>query len=374
MSRSSDALRMGKGLSRRDFLKLCIMATATMGLPLSAAEKVMAAVEDKKRPRVVWLHFQECTGCSEALLRSTNPNLAALILDLISLDYHETLMAAAGHQAEAVLQETIEKHAGNFICVVEGSVPTKDNGIYCKIAGKKAIDILNEVVPKSKAVIAVGNCASFGGVQSAPPNPTGAKGVMDLIDTKKTPLINVPGCPPNPYNFLSTVLYVLTFKKIPKLDKFHRPTFAFGRTIHEHCERRPHFDAGRFAEKFGDEGHRQGWCLYKLGCKGPITGANCCTTRFNDVDVWPIGIGHPCEGCTEKGVAFFMGVRERVEDIHEVTPPSTYAPAVTERGKMSTTGVAAVSAALGAALGAGAVAAAKLPDKEASHEEAGKEA
>ncbi len=331
-----------------------------MGLPVSFVEKVAAAVKSKNRPPVIWLHFQECTGCSEALLRATNPDLATLILDLISLDYHETLMAAAGNQAEEALKKAMEENKGRYICVVEGSIPTRDNGIYCKIAGKKAIDILQEVAHQAAAIIAIGNCASFGGVQSAPPNPTGAKGVMDLIKDK--PIVNIPGCPPNPYNFLATVLHVLTFKKIPALDKYKRPKFAYGRTIHEHCERRPHFDAGRFAEQFGDEGHRQGWCLYKLGCKGPVTFANCCTNRFNDIDVWPIGTGAPCAGCTEKGVAFFMALREKV-DVHEVTPPSTYAPISTKKGKVTTGGIAAVSAAAGAAVGAAAVAAAKLPDK-----------
>ncbi len=354
-----DALLRERTLSRRDFLKLCLIATATMGLPASMVDKVMAAVKDKKRPPVIWLHFQECTGCSEALLRSTDPDLATLILDLISLDYHETLMAAAGHQAEAALEDAMKRYAGKYICVVEGSIPTKDGGVYCKIAGKKAVDILREVTSKASAVIAVGNCASFGGVQSAPPNPTGARGVMDLVKDK--PVINVPGCPPNSYNFLATVLYVLTFKKLPRLDRYNRPLFAYGRTIHEHCERRPHFDAGRFAEQFGDEGHRKGWCLYKLGCKGPITYANCCTTRFNDMDVWPIGCGAPCAGCTEKGVGFFMPLREKVE-IHEKVPPEQYAPINVKGGKVSPGGVAAVSAAVGAALGAAAVAAYKLPD------------
>ncbi len=358
-----------QGLSRRDFLKLCVIATATMGLPASMVEKVAAAVQDKKRPPVIWLHFQECTGCTEALLRSSNPDLATLILDLISIDYHETLMAAAGHQAESALEEAIKKHAGKFICVVEGSIPTKDGGVYCKIAGKKAVDIMQEVGSKAAAIIAIGNCASFGGVQSAPPNPTGASGVMDVLKGK--PIINVPGCPPNPYNFLATVLYVLTFKKLPKLDKYNRPLFAYGRTIHEHCERRPHFDAGRFAEQFGDEGHRKGWCLYKLGCKGPVTYANCCTTRFNDMDVWPIGCGAPCAGCTEKGVAFFMPLREKV-DIHQMTPPEQYAPIKHKGGKVTAPGVAAASAAVGAALGAAAVAAYKLPDKSEVEDEGGK--
>ena len=346
-------------VSRRGFLRACAIATATMGLPMEMIPKVAEAAQDPQRPRVVWLHFQECTGCSESLLRASHPDLASLILDLISLDYHETLMAAAGKQAEENLEKAVEK--GNYILVVEGAIPTKNGGIYCKIGGKTAIDILTRAAEKAIAIIAIGTCASFGGVQSADPNPTGATGVTTIIKDK--PIINVPGCPPNPHNFLATVLYILTFKKLPPTDKFKRPLFAYGRTIHEHCPRRPHFDAGRFAEKFGDEGHKKGWCLFKLGCKGPVTYANCSVAKFNDVGAWPIGIGHPCVGCTEKGVAFFMPIEEKV-DVHKVTPPDTYAPIAVKRGKVSVPGIALASATLGAVIGGAAVAAAKLPDKE----------
>ena len=348
-----------KELSRRDFLKLCTIATALMGLPAEATAKVVSAVKDPKRPSVVWLHYQECTGCSESLLRASHPDVATLILDLISLDYHETLSAAAGKQAEENLKEAVKR--GNYVLVVEGSIPTKDGGIYCKIGGRTALEILRETAEKAIAIIAIGTCASFGGVQSSDPNPTGAKGVSDILKGKA--VVNVPGCPPNPYNFLSTVLYLLTFKKLPPLDKFHRPMFAYGRTIHEHCPRRPHFDAGRFAESFGDEGHKKGYCLFKLGCKGPITYANCPVARFNDVGAWPVGIGHPCVGCTEKGVAFFMPIEERV-DVHKVTPPDTYAPVGVKQGKAPTAGIALASAVMGALVGGALTAGSKLPDRE----------
>ena len=347
-----------KTVSRRGFLRACAIATAVMGLPMNMLPKVAEAARSPERPRVVWLHFQECTGCSESLLRASHPDVASLILDLISLDYHETLMAAAGKQAEENLEKAIER--GNYILVVEGSTPVKDGGIYCKIGGKTALEILKKASEKAIAIIAIGTCASYGGVQSSDPNPTGASPVMDIIKDK--PIINVPGCPPNPYNFLSTVLYVMTFKKLPPTDKLHRPLFAYGRTIHDHCERRPHFDAGRFVREFGDEGHKQGWCMFKMGCKGPITYANCSILKFNDVGAWPIGIGFPCYGCTEKKVAFFMPRAKRV-DVHKVTPPDTYAPVSVKHGKAPVTGVALASATLGAIVGGAAVAAAKLPDK-----------
>jgi hydrogenase small subunit/[NiFe] hydrogenase small subunit len=206
-------------------------------------------------------------------------------------------MAAAGHQAEEILQETITKHKGEFICIVDGAIPIKDQGIYCKIGGRTAMEILADVAPKAAAVISIGTCASFGGIQAAKPNPTGAVGVDELVSG--TPVINIPGCPPNPISLLGTILHFLTFKRFPALDQLKRPKFAYGRRNHDHCERRPHFDEGRFVEQFGDASHKEGYCLYKVGCKGPETFANCPSARFNDVGVWPVSVGHGCIGCTE---------------------------------------------------------------------------
>ena len=299
MSRNLCRAPLEPRLSRRGFLKACAVATAALGLSDDLLPKVVDAASSPLRPPVVWLHFQECTGCTEALLRASHPDIARLILDVISLDYHETIMAAAGHQAETVLQDTIEQYKGRFVCVVEGAVPTKDGGVYCKIGGRTALEIIGEVAPRSAAVIAIGACASFGGIQAASPNPTGAAGVSELIKDK--PVINIPGCPPNPVSFLGSVLHYFTFKRLPPTDVLGRPLFAYGRKIHDHCERRAHFDEGRFVERFGDEGHRKGYCLYKVGCKGPETFSNCPAIRFNDVGVWPVGVGHGCIGCTEPG-------------------------------------------------------------------------
>jgi len=297
MSRFLHGIDLDPKLSRRSFLKGCAIVAAALGLSDEMVPKLVDAATSPKRPPVVWLHFQECTGCTESLLRASHPDVARLILDLISLDYHETLMAGAGKQVEEVLDETIKKYNGKFLCVVEGGIPTKDGGVYCQIGGRTGLEIIKDVAPKSAAIIAIGTCASFGGVQAAKPNPTGAVGVRDLIHDK--PIINVPGCPPNPVSFLGTVLHYLTFKRFPRTDQLGRPLFAYGRRIHDHCERRPHFDEGRFVEQFGDEAHRKGYCLYKVGCKGPETFSNCPAVRFNDVDVWPVSVGHGCIGCTE---------------------------------------------------------------------------
>ncbi|MCF6290149.1 MAG: hydrogenase small subunit [Desulfobacterales bacterium] len=354
-SRESDNSLGFGGVSRRDFLKVCTAAAVYMGLPASFGPRIAeAATSAARRPSVIWLSGQECTGCIETLLRATHPTLESLILNLISLDYSETLNAGAGHQAEEYRAKMIEENKGKFILVVEGSIPVKDGGVYCKIAGRPVLQILEETAPKAAAVIAIGSCSSWGGVVSTPPNPTGATPAHKILAGTGIPVINIPGCPPSPYNFLSTVLYFLTFKKLPQLDDKLRPKFAYGRLIHENCERRPHFDAGRFAEQFGDDGHRQGWCLYKLGCKGPETYNNCPSLQFNDMGAgtWPVGTGHPCFGCSEKGVGFVTPIYSPAEVLN-VTPPVQFAPAEPEQGKGASTLAAAV---IGAAVGAGTVA------------------
>ncbi len=347
-------------MSRREFLQFCAALSATLGLPQGADAAVAEAVATKKRPSVIWLHFQECTGCTESMLRAEHPTLEKLILDVISLDYHETLFAAAGHQIEAAREAAMKENAGKYVLVIEGAIPTKDNGIYCKIGGKTAIELTKECAKDAAAVIAIGSCASWGGMPSTDPNPTGAVGANKIITDK--PVVTIPGCPPNPYNFLSTVVHFLTFGKLPEIDALGRPKFAYSRLIHENCERRAHFDAGRFAMEFGDDGHRKGYCLYKLGCKGPETYANCPTILFGDAGsgTWPVGCGHPCIGCTEQGVGFQKPIHMTAK-LKNVEPPLQYPRIIEEKGTGATLGAAAVLAAVaGAAAGAGAMVAKNL--------------
>ena len=353
------ALEKRLGISRRSFLQMMAAMAATMGLPKGAEAAMAKAVATKKRPSVIWLHFQECTGCTESLLRAEHPTLEKLILDIISLDYHETLFAAAGHQAEAARRSAMKANKGKYILVVEGAIPTRDNGIYCKVGGQTAIEMLKECAADAAAVVAIGSCASWGGMPSTPPNPTGAKSAGEVLG-KVIP--NIPGCPPNPYNFLSTVVHFLTFGKLPDVDDTGRPRFAYSRLIHENCERRAHFDAGRFALEFGDEGHRRGYCLYKLGCKGPETHANCPAILFGDVGnaSWPVGTGHPCIGCTEKGIAFAKPIHALAE-LKSVRPPAGFPGIIEDQGKGPSTGALILAAAVaGAAAGAGAMMAKNL--------------
>ncbi|HSE62347.1 MAG TPA: hydrogenase small subunit [Thermoanaerobaculia bacterium] len=350
-------------VDRRDFIRVCTLALAAVGIPFSAAAEIAQAVVKKKlKPSVIWLHFQECTGCTESLLRTSHPAVSELILDLVSLDYCETLLAAAGHQAEAVLKTAMTENKGKYVCVIEGAIPTKDDGIYCMIGGRTALEIVNDVAKDAGAIVAIGSCASWGGIPSADPNPTGATGAPMVLKGKT--VVTIPGCPANPYNLLGTVLQYATFGTLPELDDKGRPKFAYGRTIHEHCPRRAHFDAGRFAEKFGDEGHRLGYCLYKLGCKGPSTYANCSTLHFGEVvDAWPIGLGHPCFGCTEQKLAFRVALHDTV-DIERPTGPDTYPPIQARQGRVSpvATGIAGLVG--GALVTAGVMASRKLDRSE----------
>ena len=355
------------GYSRRDFIQLCttLVATAPMGLALTektTPAQMAKSIAKAKKPSVVWLHFQDCTGCSETLLRTSKPDVADLIINLISLDYHETLMVACGQQAEDALKSAVSDNAGKFVLVVEGSIPTKDQGIYMKLNGRPALEVLKEVGSKAAAIIAMGSCASWGGVPSADPNPTGATGVDSIITDK--PIINLPGCPPNPYTLLGVVLEFAVMGKLPGCDELKRPKFAYDRLIHDHCPRRAHFDAGRFAENYGSAGHREGYCLFKLGCKGPVTHAGCSTRHFNEmVDAWPIGIGAPCFGCTEKSTGFRVPLFQRV-DVHTATPPDTYAPISGSMGKFGAAAAGLVGLAAGAIGGATWAASQRLASSE----------
>ena len=286
-----------KGVSRRDFMKYCTFLTATMGLSSSFVPKVAEVfAAPAQRPPVIWLHFGECTGCSESVLRSQYPYVDDLVLEILSVEYHETIMAAAGQQAEDQLHSAMKKHSGKFICVVEGAIATKYNGGYGKIAGRSFLEIGKEVCSQAAAVISIGGCACFGNIPAAAPNPGGYMGVGEALGIKT---VNIAGCPPNPVNFVGTVVNYLLLGKLPALDDLGRPMFAYGKTIHDQCPRRSHFENDEFVEEFGSEEAMAGYCLYKVGCRGPETYNNCPIAKFNDGTSWPIEAGAPCIGCSE---------------------------------------------------------------------------
>lgn len=287
-----------KGYSRREFVRFCSFAAMMAGIETAALSSVVQAFESKPRPPVVWLHFQECTCCSESFIRSSHPIVADVLLDSLSLDYTETLQAAAGHQAEKCLQDTIKNAAGKYILLVEGSVPMNDGGVYCTIAGRTAEDILQEAARDAAAVIAWGSCASNGCIQAANPNPTGATPVHKLIGK---PVVNVPGCPPIADVMTGVVTHLLVFGSLPELDSLGRPKEFYSRRVHDTCYRRPNYDAGLFVESWDDENARKGYCLYKMGCRGPVTYNACSVTKWNGGVSYPIQSGHGCIGCSEAG-------------------------------------------------------------------------
>ncbi len=287
-----------KGYNRRDFLQFVSMMTAFIGLENSAIGQVAKALETKPRVPVIWLHFQECTCCSESFIRSSHPIVADILLDKISLDYTETLMAASGFQAEEAMHNTMKKYKGEYILCVEGSVPMGADGVYCMIGGKTSLQILEEAAEGAKAIIAWGSCASNGCVQSAKPNPTGATPIHKLIKGK--PVIKVPGCPPIGEVMAGVIVHLVTFDRIPELDRLGRPKAFYSKRVHDTCYRRPYYDAGLYVESFDDENAKKGYCLYKVGCKGPSTYNACGVTKWNNGTSFPIQSGHPCIGCSEE--------------------------------------------------------------------------
>lgn len=288
-----------QGISRRSFLKFCSLAAASMGLGPAFAPKIAEAMETKPRIPVVWVHGLECTCCSESFIRSAHPLAKDVILSMISLDYDPVIMAAAGDQAEAALHDTIEKYKGNYILAVEGNPPLNEDGMFCIVGGKPFVEQLRMAAKDAMAVISWGSCASWGCVQAAAPNPTQATPVHKVITDK--PIIKVPGCPPIAEVMTGIVTYVLTFGTLPEMDRQGRPKMFYSQRIHDKCYRRPHFDAGQFVEAWDDEAARKGYCLYKMGCKGPTTYNACSTTRWNEGVSFPIQSGHGCIGCSEDG-------------------------------------------------------------------------
>lgn len=267
-----------KGVSRRDFLKFCGLVTAALGLDATLIPKVARALTGP-RPPIVWLHFAECTGCTESFLRSSNPFVADMLLGTLSVEYHETIMAASGEAATARLKNALTQYAGQFICICEGAIPTAENGIYGMIGNKTMLQIAKDVCPKAKAVISLGTCASFGGMPGAVGNLTGATGVHAALGG--FPTINISGCPPNPVNLVATIVNYLLANTFPALDSLGRPLFAYGATNHKACPRRDHDN-----------------CLRGFGCRGPETYHNCPTVKYNDAKSWPVQADAPCYGCS----------------------------------------------------------------------------
>jgi len=288
------------GISRRDFLKYCGSLAAMLGLSELYIPQIAAALEEAaQRPPVVYLSMSLCTGCTSQMANSFNPSVPELVLDILSFDYWDTVMAPAGKEAEKSLRDSITQNKGKYIACVEGSIPTGEDGNYLTIGGRTGAEIVKEVCTDAAAIIAIGSCGSFGGIPAAAPNPTKAKGVMEFLPELKDKVVNISTCPANYMWVVGTIVNYLLLGKLPELDDLNRPKPFFGELIHNNCERRGHFEAGEFVEEFGSEEEAKGYCLYKMGCKGPETHAACPVTRWNNKINWCVHAGAPCMGCAE---------------------------------------------------------------------------
>ena len=303
------AMLEARGVSRRSFMKMCGAVAVAAGLSELAAprvaqaleESVIGATEGNLYP-VIWIEGASCTGCTEAFAQIDEPDPATVVLEMISLNYSETLSAAAGWSMEEAKEQTIE--AGNYLLVYEGAVLEGWNGQALRVADKPGIDHLIEAAENANAVIALGSCAVNGGWMGAHPNPAGAIGVQKCLEDAgiSTPVINVPGCPANPEWLVALLVDVVLLQLSPAdipLTRENKPELIFGQTIHDNCQRRGHFENGEFVYQFGSEEEKKGYCLYPVGCRGPQTYANCGIVRYNHRRSWCVESGAPCIGCCE---------------------------------------------------------------------------
>ncbi|MFZ5639911.1 MAG: hydrogenase small subunit [Bacillota bacterium] len=337
-----------KDLTRRKFLKYSGSIAALLGLSDMYVPKVANALEklvSGKQP-VIWLHGAECTGCTVSFANSNYPDVSELVLNTLSVQYHETLMAASGYTAEEALKDAVKKFKGKYIMVVEGAIPTRENGIHCQIGGKTFLSMVKEVSEEAAYKVAMGTCAAFGGIPAAGDNPTGSKGLKDVIGGT---VVNIPGCPPHPDWLVGTVVNILLFGKVPELDKYGRPKMFYGKLIHENCPRRGGYEQGRFIKKFGEELPDIEGCLGAKGCRGPIASADCPHRLWNSGVNFCIAAGAPCAGCVEPSFPKFP-LYEPIDEVAKFLKAEE-AEKKTSEGNV---GVTVASTVAGAAAAAGA--------------------
>ena len=274
----------------------------------------------------VWIAGGTCGGCSVSVLNAVAPSIKNVLIDElvpgrhISLKFHTNISAGSGDPVIKVIENVGEKNENEFLLIVEGAVSTAEEGIFCSVGEKNHRPVafrqwVVDLGKKAMAVIALGTCSAFGGIPGGRPNPSGVRAVMDIFKEEKikTPLINIPGCPPHPDWFIGTVakILIMGLPKAEELDDWLRPKEFYGTLIHENCPRRPYFDEGKFAKKFGDPG-----CLYELGCKGPITYADCPLRQWNNGVNWCIRAGMGCQGCTQPEFPDLLGsFYEKLTDV-----------------------------------------------------------
>lgn len=322
------------GVTRREFLKVGASGLTVLGVSLYRLPARADPVKANKVAEVpvIWMATGSCTGCSVSLLNTDSPTIQELLVSEVlpgkhvSLGFHATVMAGAGEPAMHAITDVVAKHKGGYVLVVDGATAQAEDGLYCSIGEKDGKPItgyehVRDLGRDALAVLAVGTCSSFGGIPAAAPNPTGAMSVKQIFEREKisTPLVHIPGCPPHPDWIVGPIATVLLGGlEGLKLDDLGRPKPFYAPLIHDNCPYRGQFDEGRLAEHFGEHG-----CLARLGCKGPMTRADCSTRQWNGGTNWCIGNGHPCIGCTEPQFPFATSMFEPVKPA-DMAFPGTY--------------------------------------------------
>ncbi len=282
-------------LTRRSFLELGARLGALMGLGVSGRPLLAEALQEMAAggAPVLWLQGQSCSGCSISLLNGESPGPAALLTEYIHLLFHQTLSTATGSVAVGAVNQAIAR--GGYLLCVEGAVPA---GMpeACRFGEETFGAQLLRAAAAAKAVVAAGTCASFGGIPAAEGNPTGAVSVPEYLAKAgiKTPTVVIPGCPAHPDWLVGTLAHVVKFG-LPALDGLGRPTAFFSRSVHDQCPRFADYERERFASALGQPG-----CMFKLGCQGPITRADCTLRQWNGGANFCIRSGAPCIGCAGK--------------------------------------------------------------------------
>ena len=301
-------------LSRRDFVKLCTGTVAGFGVSQMfhpAIHEAFAQTLSGERPPVFWVQGQGCTGCSVTLLNSVHPSIADVLLKIISLEFHPTVMAAEGEGAYEHMMSVAEKFKGKYIFAVEGAVPVAYDGKCCVVAEADHHEVTMTEVTKvlaanAAAVLAVGTCAADGGIPAGKGNEPGARGVSAFLKKEgiPAPVINIPGCPPQPDWIVGTIALALQKIKekgleaglaevVSLLDSEGRPLPFYGRNVHENCPYLGKYDEGKFSATFTEKDG----CRYDLGCKGPGAYCDSFERKWNGVN-WCVA-NAICIGCTE---------------------------------------------------------------------------
>lgn len=282
-------------LTRREFLKLCAQAASGIALAdllLPELARAFPLRPGQKKSPIIWLECDTCAGDILSLANAASPGLEQVLFELIDLEFDALLTGAQGQAAMDNIGRVAAERRGEFILVIEGTLPRDEFAIVGTRAGKplSARQAARKLAGAARYTIAAGTCATFGGIYAAPPNPTGSLPASAVVPSER--LINIPGCPAHPDWLIGTLTHVLLYG-LPELDRRRRPKMFFGSTIHDHCPRRTQFEQGQYAARPGDDG-----CYYKIGCKGPATEADCPLREWNDRRNWPIGANTPCIGCT----------------------------------------------------------------------------